>query len=134
MIHCNTYIFRKLLLIFYILAFFVLKIHQCLKFGLISDILRPVCSNHIKFIQKLNAKFVNPVDFLCANFITRSFPRRRSFVGNKAKERISNGSFKKTKHVKFFEKLTFLIAWYAHVSGGKKFALEIRPFALLPTS
>ena len=77
MIHCNTYIFRKLLLIFYILAFFVLKIHQCLKFGLISDILRPVCSNHIKFIQKLNAKFVNPVDFLCANFITRSFPRTR---------------------------------------------------------
>ena len=34
-----------------------------------------------------------------------------------------NGFLKKTKHVKFSEKRTFLIPWYAHV----------RPFALLPT-
>ena len=51
-------------------------------------------------------------------------------VGNTAKGRISKRCFKKTKHVKFSEKRTFLTLWYAHVrpdthtyvcvSGGKK--------------
>ena len=41
-------------------------------------------------------------------------------VGNKVKEWISNGCFKKTKHVKFSEKQVFLALWYACVSGGKK--------------
>ena len=43
------------------------------------------------------------------------------FVGNKAKGRISNRYFKKTKRAKFSEKRRFLTPWYAHA------------FALLPT-
>ena len=38
-----------------------------------------------------------------------------------------NGCFKKTKHLKFSEKRTFLTPWY-----NPRF--EIRPFALLPTN
>ena len=36
-------------------------------------------------------------------------------VSNNPKGRISKRCFKKTKHVKFSEKRTFLIPWYAHV-------------------
>ena len=43
------------------------------------------------------------------------------FVGIKAKGRISkNERFKKKNHAKFSVKRTFLIPWYAHVSGSKK--------------
>ena len=65
------------------------------------------------------------------------------------KDESQNGCYKKTKHAKFSEKLTFLNPRYAHVrvlSGGKKCLFfgkygvlfscdtrfEIQPFALLP--
>ena len=70
-----------------------------------------------------------------------------SFVIRRTDES-QNGCVKKTKHVKFSEKQTFLTSWYAHVrvcvSGGMKcsffgkpdvpFFFKIHPFALLPTS
>ena len=39
----------------------------------------------------------------------------------KQKGESQNGSFKKTKHAKSSEKLTFLTPWYAHVCGYKMF-------------
>ena len=42
------------------------------------------------------------------------------FVGNKVKGRIFKRVFKKTKHVKFSGKQTFLTPWYTCVSRGKK--------------
>ena len=59
-------------------------------------------------------------------------------VGNKSKGRILNRFFKKTKHVKFSEKRTFLTKemfvflkiWRALFSWNTRF--EIRSFALLP--
>ena len=67
------------------------------------------------------------------------------------KDESQNGCFKKTRHVKFSEKRTFLIAWYVHVRvrvrGLEMFVFrkiwsvlfswntrfEILTFALLPT-
>ena len=37
------------------------------------------------------------------------------FVGNKTKGETQNGSFKKTRHVKFSEKRTFLTPCHAHI-------------------
>ena len=45
---------------------------------------------------------------------------RSSVVRQKGESQ--NGCFKKTKHVKFSEKRTFLTPWYAHVTGGKKYS------------
>ena len=39
----------------------------------------------------------------------------QKIVGNKAKERISNGGNKKAKHAKYSEKRIPLTPWYAHV-------------------
>ena len=46
-------------------------------------------------------------------FQVKCLKRESSIVGNKAKDESQNRCYKKTKHVKFSEKQTFLTPWYA---------------------
>ena len=64
-------------------------------------LLNKICPTFCAFESLLTSKSIRFVAF-CPE------PQEYYFIGNKAKGRISNGYFKKTKHVKFSEKQTFL--------------------------
>ena len=75
-----------------------------------------VCKNFAKFAGKHKCWILSLTKlqaFICfVQHLRMSFSERQ-FVGYKAKGRISNGVFKKTKHAIFSEKRVFITPWYA---------------------